>query len=122
MTEEQVFKMLESMQDEIKTLSSKKHDAKLSRLKVKMVNKLIGAARELLSSETVLEYLEEFDDEIDDEILPQYSDVVIILRQYIDALTELRNGRIEITKALSDDELKQIEEIYSNAQSRLSKQ
>ena len=78
-----IFPMLESMLDVMKTLSSKKPDMSLTILKVKTVNKYIGAARELLANEPTLEYLEE----LDEDILPQYSDVVIILRQYIEALT-----------------------------------
>lgn len=87
-TEEQVkkftmvFPMLESMRDEMKVLSSKKQDGVLNNLKVKMINRLIGTARELLASEPTVEYLEE----LDEDMLPQNSDVVLILCQYIEAL------------------------------------
>lgn len=53
-----ILPMLESIQDEIKALSSKKPNGLLNSLKVKTVNRLIGPARELLASEPTLEYLE----------------------------------------------------------------
>ena len=82
-----IFPMLESMRDEMKVLSSKKQDGVLNSLKVKMLNRVIGTARELLVSEPTLEYLEE----LDEDMLPQNSDVVLILCQYIEALSQLRS-------------------------------
>ena len=93
LTEEQVkkftmiFPMLESMRNEMKALSSKKQDGALNNLKVKMINRLIGTARELLASEPTLEYLEE----LDEDMLPHNSDVVLILCQYIEALRQLKS-------------------------------
>lgn len=117
-----VLPMMESMLDEIKTISTKKHDAKLSILKVKMINRLIVTSRELLASQPVLEYLEE----IDEHNLPEYSDVSIILRQYIEALKQFdlqnQDSVNEFVKGfdlsnLCEDDLKQLEEILSKARS-----
>lgn len=108
-----IYPMLESMQDEMKTLSSKKPDMSLTILKVKMVNKLISSAREILANEPILEYLLV---ELDEEPLPQYSDVVIILRQYLEALIPLKPENqiagIALSK-ISVDDLSQIEQIMS---------
>ena len=112
-----VFSMLESIQDEMKTLSSKKPDMLLTTLKVKMINKLIGSAKELLASEPTLEYLVE----LDEEKLPQYSDVVIILRLYIEALVELKpdniRGKPDIS-TFSIEDLEIIEQIFSKYQNK----
>ena len=83
---EMIFPMIVSMGDEIKTLSSKKQDGVLNSLKVKMINRLINSARDLLEKEPTLEYLEQ----LDGDLLPQNSDVVLVLCQYIEALTQYK--------------------------------
>ncbi len=79
-----IFPMIKSMRDEIKVLSSKKQDGVLNNLKIKIINRLIDPARELLAKEPTLEYLER----LDEDLLPQNSDVVLILSQYIEALNQ----------------------------------
>lgn len=81
-----IFPMLESILNEMKVLSSKKQDGILNNFKVKLINRLIGPARELLADEPTLEYLEE----IEEDMLPQNSDVVLILCQYIEALEQFK--------------------------------
>lgn len=79
--------MIVSMYNEMKTLSAKKQDGVLNNFKIKTISKIINSARELLSEEPTLSYL----DIIDEEMLPQNSDVVLILSQYIDAFNQYCN-------------------------------
>jgi len=81
---EMIFPMMKSMLEEMKTLSSKKQDGLVNTLKVKMINKLISTSRELLIHSPALDYLEE----LDEDLLPQNSDVVLMLSQYIEALKQ----------------------------------
>jgi len=108
-----IYPMLESILDDVKTLSSKKPDMLLTPLKVEMVNKLISASREILVGEPVLEYLHL---ELNEEKLPQHSDVVMILRQYLEALIPLKPENkiagIDLSK-ISVDDLDQIEQIMA---------
>lgn len=82
-----IYPMITSMYDEMKTLSAKKQDGVLNNFKIKSVSKLINSARELLVEEPTLTYLEI----LEEEMLPQNSDVVLILSQYIDALKQYKN-------------------------------
>jgi hypothetical protein len=75
--------MLKLINAEMSTLSA---DSVLNNLKIKIINKLINSERELLINEPILEYLEQ----LDEEMLPQNSDVVIILYQYIEALDQYK--------------------------------
>ncbi len=72
---------------QIKDLSKKKPDATLSQTKVKIINRLLEDVRKFLVDETSIKYL----DLIEDENLPQYSDVAIVLSQYSAALTQFQN-------------------------------
>ena len=111
-----ILSLLESMQDEIKALALKKPDMLLSILKVKMVNKLINGAREILVNELTLEFLPQ---ELEEENLPQYSDVVIIIGQFLTALRQFKKdnniGEIDISK-MSEEDLILLEQIYSKYQ------
>ena len=51
-----------------------------------MINKLINSAREILVDEINMHYL----DILDEDMLPQNSDVVLILSQYIESLNQYR--------------------------------
>lgn len=82
-----IYPMIQSIHKEMSVLSGKKQDGVLNTLKVRMINKLIATARELLIKEPTLEYLEE----LDEDMLPQNSDVVLILCQYIQALNQYRS-------------------------------
>lgn len=82
-----IYPMIVSTRNEMRTLSSKKQDGVLNNLKVKMINKLIDSARELLVKEPTLDYLEQ----LDEDMLPQNSDVVLILCQYIEALDQYKS-------------------------------
>ena len=53
------------------------------------MNRLLTDLKELLKNETVIRYL----DLLSDDDLPQYSDVTIILSQYVAAMNSFRQAR-----------------------------
>jgi len=71
--------LLQSMYEEFKELSKKKPEAALSKSKVKIVNRLLERVREVLAGEASIDFLDLFDE--DD--IPQNSDVVLMLSQYV---------------------------------------
>ncbi len=77
---------LESFYKEIQILSKKKPDGTLNQYKVKIINRLLSDIKPMLSGEADSKYL----DLVNDEDLPQYSDVVIILSQYSAAMDKFR--------------------------------
>ena len=79
-----IYPMVKLVQSEMSILSSTQQDGILNNLKFKIINRLINSVRGLLVKEPILEYLEQ----LNEETLPQNSDVVIILCQYIEALDQ----------------------------------
>src|SRR5262249_38808239 len=79
--------LLKALYDEIQELSKKKPDTTLNGSKVALANRLLVDIRELLQGEPEAKYL----DLLDDATLPQYSDVVIILSQYVTAMSRFRD-------------------------------
>lgn len=75
--------LLFSMYDEIQALSKKKHDAVLNKTKIKTINRLLKDILGYLGEEPEAKYL----DLVDEDTVPQYSDVVILLSQYKSAVT-----------------------------------
>jgi hypothetical protein len=69
--------LLKAMYKEFQELSKKKQDGQVGKTKVRMVNRLLKAIHELLESEPNRVYL----DELNEDDLPQNSDVVLILSQ-----------------------------------------
>lgn len=86
---EMIYPMIDSMTKEVKALSAKKPSDVLNVFKIRMINRLITTARELLKNQNSLSYL----DVLDEETLPQNSDVVLILTQYIEALNHFKEER-----------------------------
>src|SRR5579864_2662068 len=74
--------LLKAMQEELREFAKKKPDATLSKGKVTLINRLLSDVKELLRDEDSSKYL----DALDEESLPQYSDVVLIGSQYLAAL------------------------------------
>ncbi len=66
--------LLRAMQEELRELAKKRPEATLSKSKVALVNRLLSDIKELLREESESKYL----DLLDEETLPQYSDVVLI--------------------------------------------
>ena len=78
--------LLEAMYKEFQELSRKKPDGQVGPTKVKMVNRLLKAVHQLLEGEPNRGYL----DELNEDDLPQNSDVVLILSQTDAAMTAFR--------------------------------
>jgi len=74
--------LLKAMQEELREFAKKKPEATLSKSKVSLINRLFSDVKELLKDEDTSKYL----DPLDEETLPQYSDVVLIGSQYLAAL------------------------------------
>lgn len=81
-----IYPMIKIIHDEMHILYTTKQDDVLNIFKFRVINKLIISAREILVTEPVLEYLEQ----LDEQVLPQNSDVIIILCQYIEALDQYK--------------------------------
>ncbi len=85
-TYESTASFLESLYKEIQILSKKKPDGTLNQHKVKIINRLLSDIKTMLRDEVGSKYL----DLVNDEDLLQYSDVVIILSQYLVAMDKFR--------------------------------
>ncbi|MHC8343225.1 hypothetical protein [Pseudomonas sp. RT6P73] len=79
--------LLQSMYEEFKELSKKKPEAALSKGKVKIVNRLLERVREVLVGEASMDFLDLFDE--DD--IPQNSDVVLMLSQYVAGIAAFKD-------------------------------
>src|ERR1700730_18412084 len=76
------------MYAEFKELSKKKPDGAVSKGKVRIVNRLIENCRTVLANEPSLAFL----DVLDEDELPQNSDVVLSLSQYVAAMDQYREA------------------------------
>lgn len=79
-----VYPLLQSAYREMKEFSRKKPEAVVNKMKTSNINRLLEDAQDILSEEKVLKYLKL----LDDETLPQNSDVVLVLAQYENALQQ----------------------------------
>ncbi|MDF1643299.1 MAG: hypothetical protein P1U80_03845 [Pseudomonadales bacterium] len=86
-THDTVMPLLNSMYLEFKELSKKKPDAAVSKSKISIANRLLLKVRVVLADEASLEFL----DLLDEDDIPQTSDVTLILSQYVAAMKEFRN-------------------------------
>tara|TARA_E500000331_G_C17176184_1_gene678420 strand:+ start:476 stop:835 length:360 start_codon:yes stop_codon:yes gene_type:complete len=80
------FEVFSHLYKELKALGSKKPAETLSDSKVKIVNRLLEDIRKMMEGEQEYKYL----DMLDSEMLPQYSDAILILSQYEGALKGLK--------------------------------
>lgn len=74
--------MLGGLYREIQELAKKKPDLTLNASKVKIINRVLIDIKEIVKDESETKYL----DLLDDDILPQYSDVLLVLSQYVAAM------------------------------------
>ncbi len=79
---ETTLPMLLAMNRELSELSKKKPEGTLTKSKVSIVNRLLYDVRQALKDEENFKYL----DLLSDEDLPQHSDAVLILSQYVAAM------------------------------------
>jgi hypothetical protein len=85
-THETTMPLLESMYAEFKDFSKKKPDAAVSKSKISIANRLLERVRTVLSDEESIGFL----DLLDEDIVPQVSDVTLILSQYVAAMKEFK--------------------------------
>lgn len=79
---ETTMPLLQAMYDEFKELSKKKPDAAVSKSKINIANRLLTKIRAVLSDEESIDFL----DLLDEEDIPQVSDVTLIFSQYVAAM------------------------------------
>ena len=75
------------LRTEFKELSKKKSETAVSKSKILLVNRLLEQCREILKDEKSIQFL----DLVEEENVPQFSDVVIILGQYVAAMSQFRS-------------------------------
>lgn len=83
---ESVVEAFFHLNKELKALGMKKPAETLSQSKVKFVNRILNDIQGFMKDEPEGRYL----DLLDDEVLPQYSDAILILSQYEGALAGFR--------------------------------
>ncbi|HSH60135.1 MAG TPA: hypothetical protein VK988_10930 [Acidimicrobiales bacterium] len=81
-----VAPMLESAHKEMSDLSKKKQDGVLNELKVRHINRLLVEAREALGDDPSLAFVEL----LDEDDLPQNSDAVLVLGQWLAAMSQFK--------------------------------
>lgn len=79
--------LLKAMFREFQDLSKKKPDGALNKRKVEIVNRLLCEVQRIVDGETTRAYL----DLLDEDDLPQNSDVVLILGQAVAAMTAFKD-------------------------------
>lgn len=77
-----LYPMLESIHNEMQDFAKKKQDGVLNELKVKLINSLLDDIKEILKKEESSKYL----NLLDNDTLPQNSDAVIIISQYLSSM------------------------------------
>lgn len=78
--------LLTAMYKEFQEFSRKKPEGVISKSKIKITNRLLEECRQVLQSSPSIAFLDLFDE--DD--LPQNSDVVLMLSQYVASMTNFR--------------------------------
>lgn len=86
-THDVTLPLLISMYGEFKELSKKKPDAAISKNKIAIVNRLLQKIRTILNDEESIEFL----DLLDEDDIPQTSDVTLILSQYVAAMKAFKD-------------------------------
>lgn len=77
-----LYPLLSETYKEMQELSKKKPESVLNTFKVKLVNRILNPANNLLKNEPTYEFL----DLLDSDNLPTNSDVLIIIGQYLKAM------------------------------------
>ena len=84
--------LLHSAFNEVKEFSKKKQDEPLNLKKVKMINRLLEKAKEVLKNEPTVEFL----DMLDEDDLPSNSDAVLTMSQFISAMNKFRSDHYHL--------------------------
>jgi len=82
------------MYREFKELSKKKPEGAVGKVKIKVVNRLLTKCQEVLEAEASIDYL----DVLDEDDVPQNSDVVLTLSQYVAAMQQFRSTYYKYNK------------------------
>jgi hypothetical protein len=85
-TYERLVPMLHAAQHEMSELSKKRPDGIVNTLKIRIINRLLVELRKLLENDPSRDFVEL----LDEETLPQNSDVVLLLSQWQSALAQYR--------------------------------
>lgn len=75
------------MFEEFKELAKKKPESAVSKSKLVIANRLLTRVREILEDEQSIEFL----DLLDEDDVPQVSDVTLIFSQYVAAMAAFRS-------------------------------
>jgi len=86
-THDTTMPLLESMYVEFKDLAKKKPDTAISKNKIGIANRLLSKVRVVLKDEESIDFL----DLLDEDDIPQASDVTLMLSQYVAAMKAFRN-------------------------------
>ncbi|NIA23656.1 MAG: hypothetical protein GWP03_05820 [Proteobacteria bacterium] len=81
-THDTTMPLLQAMYGEFKEISKKKPDSAVSKSKIKITNRLLERVRVVLKDEESIDFL----DLLDEDDVPQASDVTLILSQYVAAM------------------------------------
>lgn len=81
-THDVTMPLLLAMFEEFKELAKKKPEAAVSKSKLVIANRLLQRVREVLADEESIEFL----DLLDEDDVPQVSDVTLIFSQYVAAM------------------------------------
>ena len=79
--------LLAAAQKEMVELSKKKQDGVVNELKIRHINRLLDAVEEALEGDPSTQFLEH----LDDEELPQNSDAVLVLSQWLAAMAQFKD-------------------------------
>jgi hypothetical protein len=80
--------LLVAMYEEFKELSKKKPESAVSKSKILIANRLLEKIREVLADEESIQFL----DLLNEDEVPQVSDVTLIFSQYVAAMQAFRNN------------------------------
>jgi hypothetical protein len=86
-THDVTMPLLQAMFGEFKELAKKKPEAAVSKSKLVIANRLLQKVREVLADEQSIEFL----DLLDEDDVPQMSDVTLIFSQYVAAMDAFKN-------------------------------
>lgn len=84
---EVMMPLLQAMYSEFKEFSKKKPEEVVSKAKIKVVNRLLTRCQSVLGAEASIDYL----DLPDEDDVPQNSDVVLMLSQYVAAMNQFHS-------------------------------
>jgi hypothetical protein len=99
--------LFEAALSQIKELAKKKPDATVSKANVARINRLLIDLRACLKDEDTSKYL----DVLDDDILPQYSDALIVMSQYQSALQTF-HSRYHVKVGHTNDDYGLSQDLY----------